>query len=169
MSDVYSNQSTRGNTISEIGGSVLRHVTIITRDGISLYHKSYINDNLDDVLFSALTGAIIAFTKELGDELHSINMKKQIISFVPYGDCIVILSFKSSINISIIDERVKELLASTPLRTLCDAGMSQRENEELEDVLYRLFEAESPVIEKTRIEELTGEAFLDALKQLESI
>ena len=169
MSDVYSNQSARESLASGLGGSVLRHVTIITRDGISLYHKTYINDNLDDVLFSALTGAIIAFTKELGDELNSINMKKQIISFVPYGDCIVILSFNSSINESLIDERVKELLRSTPLRTLCDAGMSQRENEDLEDVLYRLFEAESPVREKTRIEELTGEAFLDALKQLESI
>ncbi len=169
MSDVYTNQPSKNSLVSDLGGSVLRHVTIITRDGISLYHKSYLNDNLDDVLFSALTGAIIAFTKELGDELNSINMKKQIISFVPYGDCIVIFSFKSSINMSIIDERVKELLRSQPLRTLCDAGMSQRENEELEEVLYRLFEAEAPVRTKTRIEELTGEAFLDALKQLESI
>lgn len=152
-----------------MGGSVLRHVTIITRDGISLYHKSYINDNLDDVLFSALTGAIIAFTKELGDELHSINMKKQIISFVPYEDCIIILSFKSSINLEVIGKRVSELLRSPPLIMLCDAGMCQRENEDLEEVLYHLFEAESPVREKTRIEELTGEAFLDALKQLESI
>ena len=80
---------------------MLRHVTVISSDGITLYHKSYVKNELDDVLFSALTGAIIAFTKELGDELFSIIMKKQMIYFKSLGEYnIVIFSLETGTKIN---------------------------------------------------------------------
>lgn len=156
---------------------MLRHITIIGSDGITIYHKSYVQNDLDDVLFSALSGAIIAFSKELGDELFSIIMKKQMIYFQTLKENIVIFSLETNDDMSPAELKIR-LNKATKLETvqlICDMGITQQINTQLDGELIDLFgmdvdpvEAE-PKIDEITIEELTGDAFLEALNKLDSM
>ncbi|MCY3410230.1 MAG: hypothetical protein INQ03_01210 [Candidatus Heimdallarchaeota archaeon] len=160
---------------------MLRHITIISNDGITIYHKSYVKDDgLDDVLFSALSGAIIAFSKELGDELNSIIMKKQMIYFKPLTDNIIIFSFDSNSGIDQkeLERKLNIAVQSNTIKTICSLGISQAINKQLDMELIKLFDLDSEehyeheaetVVEAMSIEELTGDAFLDALSKLDNI
>lgn len=161
---------------------MLRHLTIISNIGITLYHKSYVTDSLDDVLFSALSGAIIAFSKELGDELQSIIMKKQMIYFKTLGENIVIFSFNTDFNISFkdLEKKLNEAIKSKVIQSICDMGISQHSNKTLDEELLQFFEVsdeykkkmmedQEEIEDNLSAEELTGDAFLDALSKLDSI
>ena len=53
----------------------LLRFTIIDVNGVTVYHRSYVGDVLDEVLFSGFSAAMIAFSKELGTELYCIKME----------------------------------------------------------------------------------------------
>lgn len=156
---------------------MLRHITIIGSDGITIYHKSYVQNDLDDVLFSALSGAIIAFSKELGDELFSIIMKKQMIYFQTLKDNIVIFSLETNDDISPADLKIKlnKATKSKTVELICNMGITQQINTQLDEELIELFEMDiNPMEAKSEldsitIEELTGDAFLEALNKLDSM
>ncbi len=156
---------------------LLRHITVISTDGITLYHRSYVSNELDDVLFSALSGAIIAFSKELGDELQSIIMRKQMIYFKNIGENIVIFSFTTNYDIDFrkLEAKLDVVIKSKALQTVSDMGISQFSNKALDDELLTYFEVEEDFRriydndDILSIDELTGDAFLDALSKLDNI
>ncbi|MHA1398393.1 MAG: hypothetical protein ACTSSG_08570 [Candidatus Heimdallarchaeaceae archaeon] len=53
----------------------LLRFTIVDLSGITVYHRSYVSEVLDEVLFSGFSAAMIAFCKELGTELYCIQME----------------------------------------------------------------------------------------------
>lgn len=49
-------------------------VSIIQPSGLILFHQSFLEQPLDELLFSGLIAALIAFSKEMGTELASIKL-----------------------------------------------------------------------------------------------
>ena len=43
--------------------------------GLAVFHRSYISEVMDELLFSGFSAAMIAFSRELGSELYSIQME----------------------------------------------------------------------------------------------
>ncbi len=149
--------------------NILKHITILSQDGISLYHRAYSMTEMDDVLFSALSGAIIAFTKELGDELYAIKMKRQTIIYKQYKQYIVIFSINSEYPEDEAELKIKQFMISPPLIKFFQTGIPQQLNEELDKIIMEIFNASTDISENTPIDELTGEVFLRALKQLDEL
>ncbi len=52
----------------------IQQVTIIQSSGLILFHQAFIEQPLDELLFSGLVAALIAFSRELGTELASIRL-----------------------------------------------------------------------------------------------
>jgi len=53
----------------------LLRFTIVDLSGLAVFHRSYISEIMDELLFSGFSAAMIAFSKELGSKLHSIRME----------------------------------------------------------------------------------------------
>lgn len=53
----------------------LLRFTIVDLSGLTVYHRSYVSEVLDEVLFSGFSAAMIAFSKELGTQLYCIQME----------------------------------------------------------------------------------------------
>jgi len=53
----------------------LFRLTIVDLSGVTTYHRSYVSEVLDEVLFSGFSAAMIAFSKELGTQLYCIKME----------------------------------------------------------------------------------------------
>ena len=53
----------------------LLRFTIVDLSGVTVYHRSYVSEVLDEVLFSGFSAAMIAFSKELGTQLYCIKME----------------------------------------------------------------------------------------------
>ncbi len=53
----------------------LLRFTIVDLSGLAVFHRAYINEVLDELLFSGFSAAMIAFSRELGSELYSIQME----------------------------------------------------------------------------------------------
>lgn len=152
----------------------LRHITIITNDGLTLYHRSFIANDMDDVLFSALSGAIISFSKEMGDELLSINMKKQNIYFTQLSEGILILSIAPNMEKEQVHEIINQLKKSKNLDLISksvDTGFSSRIKQRFDMEIANLFNISKLPNRVLDFDEddIAGEAFLMALEELEKI
>ncbi|OLS30145.1 MAG: hypothetical protein HeimAB125_20270 [Candidatus Heimdallarchaeota archaeon AB_125] len=53
----------------------LLRFTIVDLSGLAVFHKSYVSEVMDELLFSGFSAAMIAFSRELGSELYSIQME----------------------------------------------------------------------------------------------
>jgi len=53
----------------------LLRFTIVDLSGLAVFHRSYISEVMDELLFSGFSAAMIAFSRELGSELYSIQME----------------------------------------------------------------------------------------------
>ena len=53
----------------------LLRFTIVDLSGLAVFHCSYVNEMMDELLFSGFSAAMIAFSRELGSELYSIQME----------------------------------------------------------------------------------------------
>jgi len=53
----------------------LLRFTIVDLSGLTIYHRFYVSEVLDEVLFSGFSAAMIAFSKELGTQLFCIQME----------------------------------------------------------------------------------------------
>jgi len=69
----------------------LLRFTIIDLSGVTVYHKSYVNEVLDEVLFSGFSAAMIAFSRELGTQLYCIKMEGVDYYFKTRGDFIFVV------------------------------------------------------------------------------
>ena len=54
----------------------ITQLSIIEQSGMVLFHKSYVNTNVDEVLFSGFSAAIVVFARELGTKLYNIQMEQ---------------------------------------------------------------------------------------------
>jgi hypothetical protein len=152
--------------------TILRFATIITNDGITIFHKSFVEEELDEYLFSGFSSAMIAFSKELGDELTAIKMGHQTIIYREIGEGTLILSLKNGFDEEIADTKMEVLATSEIVETIIEGskiGILQNTNEELERELVALFDV--PVIPAYIIEEEQKEEsdlFMEALEELKS-
>ena len=69
----------------------LLRFTIIDLSGVTVYHKSYVDEVLDEVLFSGFSAAMIAFSRELGTQLYCIKMEGVDYYFKTRGDFIFVV------------------------------------------------------------------------------
>ena len=53
----------------------LLRFTIVDLSGLAVFHRSYISEVMDELLFSGFSAAMIAFSRELGSELYGIQME----------------------------------------------------------------------------------------------
>ena len=53
----------------------LLRFTVVDLSGLAVFHRSYISEVMDELLFSGFSAAMIAFSRELGSELYSIQME----------------------------------------------------------------------------------------------
>ncbi|MHA1116534.1 MAG: hypothetical protein ACTSRR_13500 [Candidatus Heimdallarchaeaceae archaeon] len=54
----------------------ITQLSLIEQSGMVLFHKSYVNTNVDEVLFSGFSAAIVIFARELGTKLNNIQMEQ---------------------------------------------------------------------------------------------
>ena len=69
----------------------LLRFTIIDLSGVTVYHRSYVSEVLDEVLFSGFSAAMIAFSRELGTQLYCIKMEGVDYYFKTRGDFIFVV------------------------------------------------------------------------------
>ena len=69
----------------------LLRFTIIDLSGVTVYHRSYVSEVLDEVLFSGFSAAMIAFSRELGAQLYCIKMEGVDYYFKTRGDFIFVV------------------------------------------------------------------------------
>ena len=53
----------------------LLRFTVVDLSGLAVFHRSYVSESMDELLFSGFSAAMIAFSRELGSELYSIQME----------------------------------------------------------------------------------------------
>jgi hypothetical protein len=53
----------------------LLRFTVVDLSGLAVFHRSYVGEVMDELLFSGFSAAMIAFSRELGSELYSIQME----------------------------------------------------------------------------------------------
>ena len=59
--------------------------SIVEQSGIIILHRSFEESRMDEILFSGFSAAIIAFARELGTELYSIQMANILYYFKDVG------------------------------------------------------------------------------------
>ncbi|MHA2502976.1 MAG: hypothetical protein ACXAE3_08905 [Candidatus Kariarchaeaceae archaeon] len=122
----------------------LRFCTIISNDGITIFHRTFVEDELDEYLFSGFSSAMIAFSKELGDELTRIRMDKQTIFFQEATEeGYLIMSITTGYDMKEVNEKLRSLHQKDSLDLLLQGsrlGMVQNENENFERDLFDIFE-----------------------------
>ena len=59
--------------------------SIVEQSGIIIFHRSFEESRMDEILFSGFSAAIIAFARELGTELYSIQMANILYYFKDVG------------------------------------------------------------------------------------
>lgn len=155
--------------------SSLRHLTLIADNGIMLYHTSFLQSDLDEILLSGFTGAITAIARELKDEIVSIHMERQTFYLHHFDNLIIILSTIPEINDELVFDRLHTLENSESLRTMANDVSLEiliEANNELHMEIADLFEIE---IEDETIEfddEFEGdeeELFQEVLRELDSM
>jgi hypothetical protein len=83
-----------------------------------LFHTAFTPKEIDEVLLSGFTGAITAIAKQLGDNIHSINMKNQVLYLHSFLDFILILATDPRLGENYVMERMKMLEESPYLLTM---------------------------------------------------
>lgn len=53
----------------------LLRFTVVDLSGLAVFHRSFVNEIMDELLFSGFSAAMIAFSRELGSELYCIQME----------------------------------------------------------------------------------------------
>ncbi len=69
----------------------LLRFTVVDLSGLTVFHRSFVSEVLDEVLFSGFSAAMIAFSRELGSKLYSIRMEGVNYFFQTKGDFIFVV------------------------------------------------------------------------------
>ena len=133
----------------------LRFCTIISNDGITIFHRTFVEDELDEYLFSGFSSAMIAFSRELGDSLSMIKMSKQTIFYhEATEDGFLILSFTKGYDIDEVQDKLYRLKERDSLNLLLAGsriGLVQNENEKFERDLSEIFDVKTSFHETAEI------------------
>ena len=128
----------------------VRFCTIISNDGITIFHRTFLEDELDEYLFSGFSSAMIAFSRELGDELTQIQMEQQTIFYrEAQEDGVLILSLTKGYELQDVMNRIDDLVSRNSINLLLAGsrlGIVQNENENFERDLFELFDINPKVI-----------------------
>ncbi|MCG3226923.1 MAG: hypothetical protein H7645_08385 [Candidatus Heimdallarchaeota archaeon] len=92
----------------------LLRFTIVDLSGLTVFHRSFVSEVLDEVLFSGFSAAMIAFSRELGSRLFSIRMEGVNYFFQTKGDFIFVVGMYTRVHansarrfLRLIDELIK--------------------------------------------------------------
>ena len=121
----------------------IRYLTIISHEGLTIYHYPFVQDKVDVHLFSGFSSAILSITHELEDELISINMEKQKIFFQKIVDGVFILSVNRKANYNYVRKRLRLLKQSEKIKFLLadlDIGTMISVSEELDEEIEKIFD-----------------------------
>jgi hypothetical protein len=77
---------------------------MIHPSGLIVYKKSFIQETVDENLFSGFIAAILAFSQELGSELSSIGLQDQLFYFNRFNFLITVLGLKVEIDQEVIEK-----------------------------------------------------------------
>jgi predicted regulator of Ras-like GTPase activity (Roadblock/LC7/MglB family) len=150
----------------------IRYLTIISHEGLTIYHYPFIRDKVDVHLFSGFSSAILSITHELEDELISINMEKQKIFFQKIADGVFVLSVDRKANYNYVRKRLRLLKQSETIKFLLadlDIGTMISVSEELDEEIETIFDMPIRAKIKTPPMDISKDIFLEALEELESI
>ncbi len=78
----------------------LLRFTIVDLSGLAVFHKSYVSEVMDELLFSGFSAAMIAFSRELGSELYCIQMEGVNYFFRTQEDFILVVGMYPSVRAS---------------------------------------------------------------------
>ncbi|MCG3220397.1 MAG: hypothetical protein H7641_03370 [Candidatus Heimdallarchaeota archaeon] len=76
----------------------LMRFTIVDLSGLTVFHRSFVSEVLDEVLFSGFSAAMIAFSRELGSRLFSIRMEGVNYFFQTKGDFIFVVGMYTRVH-----------------------------------------------------------------------
>jgi hypothetical protein len=76
---------------------------MIHPSGLIVYKKSFIQEAVDENLFSGFIAAILAFSKELGSELSTIGLQDMLFYFNRFNFLIFVLGLKADIDQEIVE------------------------------------------------------------------
>lgn len=76
---------------------------MIHPSGLIVYKKSFIQETVDENLFSGFIAAILAFSKELGSELSTIGLHDMFFYFNRFNFLIFVLGLKVEIDQEIVE------------------------------------------------------------------
>lgn len=150
----------------------IRSLTIISHEGITIYHYPFVKDLIDIHLFSAFSSAILSIAQELDDQLIAINLEKQKIFFKKIEDGFFVLSVERKANYNYVQKRLRMLKNSEKIKFLLsdlDIGMMINVSEELDGEVEKIFDMPIRAQIPAPQAELTKDIFLEALEGLESI
>jgi hypothetical protein len=77
---------------------------MIHPSGLIVYKKSFIQETVDENLFSGFIAAILAFSKELGSELSTIGLQDMLFYFNRFNFLIFILGLEVAIDQKVVEK-----------------------------------------------------------------
>ncbi|MHA2204040.1 MAG: hypothetical protein ACW991_10165 [Candidatus Hodarchaeales archaeon] len=80
----------------------LHSLIMIHPSGLIVYKKSFVQETVDENLFSGFIAAILAFSKELGSELSTIGLQDMLFYFNRFNFLIFVLGLESDIDQDIV-------------------------------------------------------------------
>ncbi|MFX1505815.1 MAG: hypothetical protein ACFFDC_06825 [Promethearchaeota archaeon] len=81
----------------------LHSLIMIHPSGLIVYKKSFIQETVDENLFSGFIAAILAFSKELGSELSTIGLQDMLFYFNRFNFLIFVLGLKTDIDQEMVE------------------------------------------------------------------
>ncbi|MDH5401691.1 MAG: hypothetical protein OEZ01_08800 [Candidatus Heimdallarchaeota archaeon] len=95
----------------------------MSNDGITVYHNHFDTHTvIDEYLFSSFSSAIIAFSKELEDNLYSIRMQRQELYFREHKNLIFVISVDKGYGRRKIRKIISKLRNSENLKSIIEAS-----------------------------------------------
>lgn len=76
---------------------------MIHPSGLIIYKKSFIQETVDENLFSGFIAAILAFSKELGSELSTIGLQDMLFYFNRFNFLIFVLGLEAAIDQEVVE------------------------------------------------------------------
>ncbi|MHA1684864.1 MAG: hypothetical protein ACTSYD_00500 [Candidatus Heimdallarchaeaceae archaeon] len=96
----------------------LMQVSIIESTGITACHRAYFDETIDEVLFSGFSAALVAFSKELGRELHALEMEGITYYYATCNGFIFIVGVHPKVSHKHSRELLKEIMKAVDWETL---------------------------------------------------
>ncbi len=105
--------------------------SIVEQSGIIIFHRRFEESRMDEILFSGFSAAIIAFARELGTELYSIQMADILYYFKDVGSFFYVVG---------VPPRVRKRAIKSFLKTLEEEILSLNLDSMINEGVYYITE-----------------------------